>query len=240
MILAKITEKRLIKDYFILELKLDEPLHSQPGQFIMIKVKDDVNLPKPFSIMNEEGNFITLFIKIVGQFSLNLSKLKSGDEVLLRGPYGIPFLNKIEKNDKYFLLGGGCGSAPLIYFYKKYPQLVKDYVFAFKEKYVETLFSDLTLYVDEKVGKTPLEYLSENISQIRECDFLVCGSKNLIKNFFEFFPMLKTKSYVSLEENMGCGAGLCKGCPVQTNQGIKMICKDGPIFKADEVNLEWI
>jgi dihydroorotate dehydrogenase electron transfer subunit len=44
-------------------------------------------------------------------------------------------------------------------------------------------------------------------------------------------------SYVSLEENMGCGIGMCKGCPVKTINGIKMVCKDGPLFKLSEVIL---
>jgi dihydroorotate dehydrogenase electron transfer subunit len=50
---------------------------------------------------------------------------------------------------------------------------------------------------------------------------------------------LKLKLYVSLDERMGCGIGMCKGCPVKTKDGIKMVCKDGPLFDSDDLILDW-
>lgn len=37
---------------------------------------------------------------------------------------------------------------------------------------------------------------------------------------------------VSMEERMGCGFGACMGCSIQTKEGPKRVCKDGPVFSA--------
>jgi dihydroorotate dehydrogenase electron transfer subunit len=34
---------------------------------------------------------------------------------------------------------------------------------------------------------------------------------------------------------MGCGVGVCYGCTVKTKSGSKQVCKDGPVFKLDEI-----
>jgi dihydroorotate dehydrogenase electron transfer subunit len=40
---------------------------------------------------------------------------------------------------------------------------------------------------------------------------------------------------ISLEEHMACGIGACLGCVVNTSEGFKRVCKEGPVFNADEV-----
>jgi dihydroorotate dehydrogenase electron transfer subunit len=43
------------------------------------------------------------------------------------------------------------------------------------------------------------------------------------------------KSYVALEEYMACGFGACLGCAVNTRNGFKRVCKEGPVFPIDEI-----
>jgi dihydroorotate dehydrogenase electron transfer subunit len=40
---------------------------------------------------------------------------------------------------------------------------------------------------------------------------------------------------ISLEERMGCGFGICMGCSIQTASGPKRVCKEGPVFKKEEI-----
>ena len=55
------------------------------------------------------------------------------------------------------------------------------------------------------------------------------------------FP--KIPCQVSMEERMACGVGVCLGCPVKVHRQIgkpanyiyKMVCKDGPVFNAEEI-----
>lgn len=42
---------------------------------------------------------------------------------------------------------------------------------------------------------------------------------------------------LSLEARMACGVGACLGCSCETLLGNKRVCKDGPVFPAEEVLL---
>ena len=44
-----------------------------------------------------------------------------------------------------------------------------------------------------------------------------------------------TKCQVSLEVRMGCGFGACYGCTINTQKGLKHICRDGPVFELDDI-----
>ena len=46
---------------------------------------------------------------------------------------------------------------------------------------------------------------------------------------------LEIRGEVSLEERMGCGFGACMGCAVNTTQGVRRVCADGPVFSSEEV-----
>jgi dihydroorotate dehydrogenase electron transfer subunit len=43
---------------------------------------------------------------------------------------------------------------------------------------------------------------------------------------------------VSLEVRMGCGMGICYSCTIKTVQGLKQVCKDGPVFNLEDVKWE--
>ena len=43
------------------------------------------------------------------------------------------------------------------------------------------------------------------------------------------------EGYLSFEERMACGIGACYGCVINTKNGYKRVCKDGPVFKLGEV-----
>lgn len=46
---------------------------------------------------------------------------------------------------------------------------------------------------------------------------------------------LEVSGQLSLEERMGCGFGACMGCTIQTKNGSKRVCKEGPVFKKEEL-----
>lgn len=47
----------------------------------------------------------------------------------------------------------------------------------------------------------------------------------------------RTSGQLSLEERMGCGFGACMGCSIETANGPRRVCKDGPVFHKEEVLL---
>ena len=64
-----------------------------------------------------------------------------------------------------------------------------------------------------------------------------CGPKPMLKKVAEISRAKGIPCQVSLEENMGCGIGVCLGCVVKTKKGYKRICRDGPVFDVEEI--EW-
>lgn len=232
---AIVKEIETTDNYILLTIETEEILNIEPGQFVMLKPKH-FDFPKPFSVIYQEDKIIKFLIAIVGEMTAELKKLKINDELDIRGAYGIPFIKKIDKNKKYILLGGDCGSAPLIHFSNKYPDLIKEKIYGFVTPEIKKILNIEGLHIDSIEGMNLLEK-AEKLEISEDTAFLICGSLNLIKHTKNKFK--NKKLYASLEARMGCGIGICKGCPIKTNDGIKMICKDGPIFDLCEVKLEW-
>ena len=47
-----------------------------------------------------------------------------------------------------------------------------------------------------------------------------------------------TNGQISMEERMGCGVGICMGCSIETKEGFKRVCKEGPVFDAEELTID--
>ena len=62
--------------------------------------------------------------------------------------------------------------------------------------------------------------------------FYTCGPMVMMKVVCN---TLEGPGEASLEERMGCGAGFCYGCSIQTKNGPRRVCKDGPVFKKEEL-----
>ncbi len=62
--------------------------------------------------------------------------------------------------------------------------------------------------------------------------FYTCGPLPMLR---AVCGLAKTSGEVSFEERMGCGFGMCMGCPRKTTDGYKRICKEGPVLKKEEI-----
>ncbi|MBU2608256.1 MAG: dihydroorotate dehydrogenase electron transfer subunit, partial [Chloroflexi bacterium] len=73
-------------------------------------------------------------------------------------------------------------------------------------------------------------------------DIFACGPLPMYQSIREL-PYFNDKSVqVSLEVVMGCGVGVCYGCTVKTRQGLKQVCRDGPVFNLNDIlwdELNW-
>ena len=66
---------------------------------------------------------------------------------------------------------------------------------------------------------------------------LACGPKSMLRAVAEVCARYGAPCQVSLEERMGCGVGACLVCACKTSDGHrKHVCKDGPVFRAEEVD----
>jgi dihydroorotate dehydrogenase electron transfer subunit len=57
----------------------------------------------------------------------------------------------------------------------------------------------------------------------------------MLKTIAQLARENKICAQLSLEEHMACGLGACLGCVVSTKAGYKSVCKDGPVFSAEEL-----
>ena len=233
--LQLIENRKQSNDCFLLRLK-GSVKQMKPGQFLNVAIPN-YSLRRPISLCDLDEDIITLLIRINGEGTKYLSQLKEGSELKALLPLGNGLdLDNFE--DEILLIGGGVGVAPLLYTAKKAHEkgLKVITILGFRTRQDALLLDEFKKYSDEL-------YLSydedrENVvTKILEKDlvnikFICCGPTIMMKNV-----SLNTKAdgYFSLEARMGCGFGACMGCSFKTINGNRRICKEGPIFKKEEI-----
>ena len=86
-----------------------------------------------------------------------------------------------------------------------------------------------------------IDLLYENMGGYADADFYTCGPKPMLNALISKFSAsgLSGRLQASLEESFGCGIGVCLGCVIKTKTKTdfeyKRVCKDGPVFYADEI-----
>ena len=136
--LKVIENKRLNKDFFILELSGNTGIAEfKPGQFAQVKVEGspETFLRRPVSIhdVDYEKNTFKILIQIAGKGTKTLSELGNGDTLNLIYPLGNSF-SLPAAGEKVLLVGGGCGIAPLLFLgrYLKSNGFVPDILLGFR------------------------------------------------------------------------------------------------------------
>ena len=234
-------------------LLLDEPVTDiWAGKFLNVSVGDGSHiLKRPFGISDydESGDRVSFCYQVKGEGTKSLSSLKCGTELKATLPLGNGFL--LSKDwKKVAIIAGGMGVCPFGGMGKSYPNHEFTAYVGFRNKSVECLterigdFADLKVIYDDKpqvdaknaVELFLKEYESKNFDAV-----LSCGPKPMLralKNAVES-KGINIPVFVSLEERMGCGVGACLVCVCKQAkaEGNVRICKDGPVFPIDEVEL---
>lgn len=93
---------------------------------------------------------------------------------------------------------------------------------------------------DGSIGRSGLvtDLLREKV-QPQSADFYyACGPRPMLQAVQDLMNRLAIPGELSLEERMACGVGACLGCVTRTTHGYKRVCREGPVFPADEVILD--
>jgi len=90
----------------------------------------------------------------------------------------------------------------------------------------EVFVSRLTSHVSCLMSRT---------CNVQRVTLYACGPKPMLKEIAIISRRYKIPAQVSLEEHIACGIGACLGCVVNTGQGYRRVCKDGPVFNAKEI-----
>lgn len=228
------------KDIFSLRLSADIPVAVHSGQFVDIAL-DGFYLRRPISVCDCGPEGLTLVYKTVGEGTRQLSKMKVGAKLDLLIGLGHGFSTDACKSAA-LLAGGGLGAAPLHLLCKELLAQGKavtvalgfnsadDIVLA--EEYRKMGVTPLLATMDGSVGTRGFVTDAIAAAQPQYDFFYTCGPMKMMQ---AVCSMLKGDGEASLEERMGCGAGYCYGCSCHTTVGTKRICKDGPVFRKEEI-----
>ncbi|MBQ5836012.1 MAG: dihydroorotate dehydrogenase electron transfer subunit [Alistipes sp.] len=213
---------------------------TQAGQFVEIAL-DGLYLRRPISVCNYEEGQLTLVYKVVGKGTDLMSQMAEGTELDVLTGLGNGFDVEYECQ-KPLLVGGGVGVPPLY-------RLTRDLIARGREVSVVLGFNTESeiFYAEEfeKLGAKVI--LATADGSVGVMGFVTDAIRESGVEYDYFYscgplPMLKalcsattTSGEVSLEERMGRGFGICMGCSIMTANGAKRVCKDGPVFKKEEV-----
>lgn len=231
MIETKVLSNRQVsKDFYL--MKAAGKYQARMGQFCMLRAWDEVPvLSRPISIYDVDEEGISFLYKVVGQGTEIFAKLKTGDDIRLDGPYGNGFPNV---SGKIALVGGGIGVAPL-YYTAKQLKAAGNQVDCYLGFTDESLMVEEYEQVADNVVINIGGYIVDDVP-VDEYDYIfTCGPHIMMQVLADKVKGSKAKLYVSMENRMACGAGACLVCTCKTSDGNKKVCKDGPVFLAEEV-----
>lgn len=225
----------------IYELVLELDTYPTPGQFVNISLnRKDLLLRRPISISDYENNRLKMIYRVVGEGTKALSQTLVGDKLDCLYPLGNGY--PIVKGKTCLLVGCGMGVAPMYFLAKELSKYnTVKIVLAYSNKDLAYLtdafdnFGSVAIATDDgSIGYkgNVLQYLEEN--KVQFDTLYACGPLIVLKNLDLKYKSTK-EGYLSFESRMACGIGACSGCVVNTVNGLKRVCKDGPIFKLGEI-----
>ena len=220
-----------------------------PGQFVNVQVCKNTAplLRRPFGVagVNKAQGTFTMIYRIIGEGTHILADVCAGDALSIVGPLGHGFDMSAAKP---LLVGGGLGLAPLLFLAEGFGEGKADILMGgrtadelFWTKLYEGLCPNVYLTTDDGsagVKGTVMAKLPELLASGGYDCVYVCGPVPMMRAVANACLEAGMKCQVSLEKYMACGLGACLSCVCEGIGKRLKVCKDGPVFWAEEVG-EW-
>ena len=251
----KITSNEALnKQTFLMKVAPEngEPLPEMlPGQFVQVLVHDSssIFLRRPLSInyYDKKNNEIWLLIQNVGGGTNKISELKVGENINLLFPLGNTF-SIPETDQTTLLIGGGVGTAPLLFlgknlFDKGYtPEFLLGGRTVLDISQLKDFEKLGTVHITTEDGSLGQKGLVTHHPVLKEKQFdkiYTCGPKPMMVAIARYATDNNIDCEASLENHMPCGFGACLCCVEKTKEhGNICVCTEGPVFNIKE--LQWI
>lgn len=248
--MAIVLEQRILAEgVYSLWLSTNIAKEAVLGQFVSLYCEERSRLlPRPISIceIDKERSAIRLVYRLAGEGTKEFSALQTDDEVKVLGPLGNGFPLEGEHP---IVIGGGIGVPPMLELAKSLSAKstivlgYRDEQLFLKEQFED--YGQVEIATDNGsvgVHGTVVDVLEQK--QITGDVIYACGPKPMLAAVKRYAMEHDIKCYVSMEERMACGIGACLGCVCQTKREDAhshvhntRVCKDGPVFLAEEVEL---
>ena len=252
----------LAQDIWSLELAYapeDLPEEVRPGQFAgLYPARGDLLLMRPISICrwDSERGALRFVYRAAGKGTRSFTGLKAGDKMDMLGILGKGYSIDVLSGKRVLLLGGGIGVPPMLELaaaldrtkdagtkvtavmgYRNNELFLKEEMEAFADVYVAT---------EDGSAGTKGNVLDAVREKGLEADVLcACGPLPMLRAIKHFAQEKNIPAYLSLEERMACGVGVCLGCVAKTKKVDShsrvhnaRVCVEGPVFLAEDVDLD--
>jgi dihydroorotate dehydrogenase electron transfer subunit len=248
-----VAREDVARDTVVLRYAIELEGGVEPGQFAMVHPGDDERyvLPRPFSILDYENGELSLLIKVAGRGSAELAGMPVGGEVRIFAPLGSTFSVPEFSERPSILVAGGVGVVPLHMLSRRIREVGGQPLPIFGGRTPEDL--PMAILGDDPAGPWQLWVESGARSGLREGlvtagleealaahpDAIVatCGPTPMMHAVARICREQKAPLRVCLEEQMGCGSGVCRACVVDDAhcETRRTACLDGPVFDLDAI-----
>ncbi len=231
-----------------------------PGQFLMLKAGagqiSDPLLRRPLSIHKAAGGEIEILYEVVGKGTRALSQRRPGELISFLGPLGngFDYRNTGLSSRRPILVAGGLGVAPLLFLAGRLAAIRRDPAAGkievligartkeqvLCEKEFKNTGCNVKIATDDGSAGFPgrvTALLEKQLSALGHKSLAVyaCGPQPMLKELAGICRKNNVPAQVSLEAHMACGIGACLGCAVNTKDGYKRVCQEGPVFRTENL-----
>jgi dihydroorotate dehydrogenase electron transfer subunit len=233
-----LSNKHLAHDMYEMTLSC-ETSWIKPGKFFNVKIPG-YYLRRPMGVCDWTKNSFSFIYKVIGRGTAKLTTFVKGQSLNVLIDLGNHF--SCEKTDgKPLLVSGGSGIGPIhcLAKYFKQKKIPFELVVGFQNKdmavYVKefkTLCNNVHICTDDgSLGEKGNVVDIINKYKLSDLYYFTCGATAMMKSIYKTCK----QGQLSLDERMGCGFGACMGCSIKTKKGVRQICKDGPVFKSEDL-----
>lgn len=256
--------RRLTQEIWSLELSYaseDLPGEVRPGQFAGIyPAAEDLLLMRPISICRwDKARGVLRFVyRAAGKGTQSLTHLRAGDQVQMLGILGNGYDLEELAGRRVLLLGGGIGIPPML----ELSAALRDRAQTEPGTRVTAVlgYRDGDLFLREEMERYADVFVATEdgsagtkgnvLDPVREngieADVIcACGPLPMLRAVRQYAAAKEIRAFLSLEERMACGVGVCLGCVTKTTEvdahsrvHNARVCVEGPVFDARDVTLE--
>lgn len=243
-----VKNEKIAENIHAVTFDIGEKACVRAGQFGNISVGGTHLLRRPIAICKTEDNLVTFCYQIKGEGTQKLKNMEAGTRLNVLMPLGNGFYVE-ETERKVALVGGGVGVFPLVSVLRAYnaEKEISAYIGYRNQGAVcgveefEKAHRFVAVTDDGSYGEkmNAVQAFEADLQKGNRPDVvLACGPTPMLRALKAVTEKAGLKCFVSLEERMGCGIGACLVCVCDMTNGKKArVCKDGPVFDAQEVTL---
>lgn len=238
--------ERLTEHGYSLRVRFPEAAaEAGAGQFAFIRCGEGQFLRRPISIceIDSERGTLRFVYEIRGDGTGWLAERAAGEIIDILAPLGNRFLWE-PFSGKILLVGGGIGAPPLLEVAKQQSGSAEVFL-GFRDKNAVLLEEDFRRLGALSIATEDGSFgekgfvtgpLGRRLAEGGVDLICACGPKPMLRAVANLAQKSGVRCLVSLEERMGCGIGACRVCACAVGGEYRRVCRDGPIFDAEEVD----